>query len=479
MNSGTSIQKLRSKNSLGIAKAVVGTLSGGFMTYLIEPRSSEEATRRKEFIFNVVMVSSLFLTAVASLLMAVNKITEGAHYTGSSPLVVVVPMAVLVGLFVWSRRHFTTIISYLFVTIFLLLATYALWQYGYILPEGLLAYAMVIVMAGILISVRAAWMMMALIAAALIGISYVQVHKITHPDISGYTDPLQAGSIVIYLILFLVILMVSWLYNRDIESSLRRAHTSEAALKRERNSLEIKVRKRTKQLQQAQVEKMLELQRFAEFGRLSSTLLHELANPLTSVSLELEQLEAKGYADAVRRARTSVAHMENYVVAARRQLVSQSEEKVFDCVDEIERVIDFVTPRARSAQISIVTKLQRPVMLFGDSVRFDQIIANLLANAIDAIVAVNDGRKKITVDVARSKKHVTIRVKDGGVGIPADEITKIFEPFYTTKQSERGTGIGLYITKQAVEEGFNGKISVTSGLQRGTTFSVVLPLHED
>jgi two-component system C4-dicarboxylate transport sensor histidine kinase DctB len=282
----------------------------------------------------------------------------------------------------------------------------------------------------------------------------------------------------VYVIIFTVILLVSWLSKRDIDHSLRRARRSEAALRRERNSLEIKVAERTRELEQAQVEKMLELHRFAEFGRFTSTLLHELANPLTSVSLELEQLASTQESAMIRQARKGVAHMEEYVTAARRQLRNQSEERIFDAGDEIRRVVAFLEPKARNHQIRLIATVSSGLLLFGDSIKFDQIIANLIANAIDAHDNHKPDKKRPVRIQARQKSgFVEIIVTDHGVGIQNHELLKIFEPFYTTKVSERGTGIGLAITKRAVEE-FEGTITAASSPASGTTFTVRLPAYE-
>src|SRR5690606_14640791 len=120
------------------------------------------------------------------------------------------------------------------------------------------------------------------------------------------------------------------------------------------------------------------LQRFAEFGRLSATLLHEIANPLTSVSLNLDQLQGRGHSEIIDRAREGLSHMEQYIEAARRQLRNQSEIRLFDVATEIERVINLVEAKAHSQQVDITVNAQPGLHLKGDSIRFTHIISNLL-----------------------------------------------------------------------------------------------------
>ena len=223
---------------------------------------------------------------------------------------------------------------------------------------------------------------------------------------------------------------------------------------------------------------MLDLQRFAEFGRQSATLLHELANPLMSVSMDLEQLEGKNRSKFVSRAREGISHMEQYVDAARRQLRNQSEVRLFDVAEEINRVAGFVEPKARQQQVAISLDLVEGITIKGDSIRFNHIISNLIGNAVDAY---EDVKAKTKKDVLVTMKHVDrsieIKVRDHGKGITKDQMPHLFEAFYTTKQIARGTGLGLAITKQAVEDSFQGKISVTYDKKRGTQFVVRLPLE--
>ncbi len=75
-----------------------------------------------------------------------------------------------------------------------------------------------------------------------------------------------------------------------------------------------------------------------------------------------------------------------------------------------------------------------------------------------------------------NRDNVMITIRDRGIGILADDINKIFQPFFTTKSSQKGTGIGLSISRDIVEKNFSGKITVLSSKKTGTLFTVILPL---
>jgi C4-dicarboxylate-specific signal transduction histidine kinase len=147
--------------------------------------------------------------------------------------------------------------------------------------------------------------------------------------------------------------------------------------------------------------------------------------------------------------------------------------------EEIKRVVGFLAPKAKSSEVHIERKLTADIQLLGDSVKFNQVIANLLANAIDAVVELPSRRREgIKISARTEGGFVVIVVQDFGVGIPPKDIKHIFEPFYTTKPLERGTGLGLTITKRTIEEDFGGSITVTSGKADGTCFELRIPLNE-
>ena len=102
------------------------------------------------------------------------------------------------------------------------------------------------------------------------------------------------------------------------------------------------------------------------------------------------------------------------------------------------------------------------------------IITNLLRNSIDAIT--EDGKIEIQTETASSA--IIIQVEDSGCGIPEGSEEKIFEPFYTTKDIDKGCGLGLTIVSEIVKS-YNGKIEVESKPKKGTKFSITIPIQSE
>jgi len=222
-------------------------------------------------------------------------------------------------------------------------------------------------------------------------------------------------------------------------------------------------------------EEMMRLDRLASLGKLSAGIAHEVRNPLTGISLLLDDLHDRSVTN------------------------SSDQEMIKKAVEEIERVerlinalLNYSSPaRAefRNGDVNgVVTDtvllMRRPAEKCGVSItldcgdipcfRFDpeklkQALINIIRNGVDAI----QGGGTIIITTRLNGETVTITVSDSGPGIHEDDLPLIFEPFFTRKGA--GTGLGLSITQRIVEE-HHGRIRVDSAPASGTVFTIELPL---
>jgi signal transduction histidine kinase len=361
------------------------------------------------------------------------------------------------------------------------LACSMVYRWGLLLPAGILLCGLAIVMAGILVSARSALYTAAGITLIFVFLQYAKVQHYIHPDLTWMRSTSTAGDVIGYAALFLIIALVSWLFNRQMEASLRRARRSEKALQHQKDLLEVKVEKRARQLEAAQLDKMQQLYRFAELGQLSTALFHDLANHLSTVNVDIEGLAAGGESDIMKRIQQNVGHINSIVKRVRQQIGGKNSVEMFDVMREINEVVRILEPTAKQARsiIEIVAdESVRPHLSYkGDITRFRQVILNLISNGMEAYSRPSRRSKKVdrvvTLSVKRQRSTLLISVTDYGMGVPVANQSKIFEPFYTTK--EKGVGIGLFIVRQVVENDFDGELTMTSSKQQGTTFTVSLP----
>lgn len=440
---------------------------------LLQPRSVDEDARRRELIFNTIVVALIGIACIALTSSILNHLSGTA--VGSNSIVNNgVFLLLMIGLHTLSRRGFVKTAIAILLILLLLIPLELIMSWSFELPQAILMTAMIIVVAGILLSARAALLTTLLISAGLVLIAQAQVHGSIAVNTSWLNRHLEIGDAIGYMVIFWIIGLISWLANRQIASSLSRARRSERALARERDSLEVKVAKRTRQLEQAQLMRTMELQRFAEFGRISAGLLHDVASPLTAASLNLEQAGKQPRSREVRQALSNLRHLERYVESARKQLQHESAEQEFSVRLEIVQVIDVLAHQARSLHVSVRTKMSDNYVLYGDVAKFSQIMANLIMNAIEAYGGSDAAiTRDVSVEVSEEPGHIVIVVRDHGKGIPKAELSKLFKPFYSTKARHgRGLGIGLTMVKQYVEQDFAGSITVTSSPQQGTCFTL-------
>ena len=264
---------------------------------------------------------------------------------------------------------------------------------------------------------------------------------------------------------------LGWLTKKALQSPKNLFKTPQNNL-----NYEAVLAKKNQELENAQLMRLIELQRFAEFGRLSANLLHEVTNPLTSASLNLQNAELQA-SPALKQVQKSLRQLERYVSAARKQLQNESRKYEFSVAKESRELFAVLRPIAQKAGVRLELNIESGIKIYGDPVRFNQILANLIVNAIDAYKTdfLVFNIRKVLLEIKQVRNIVYVSVQDWGKGIDNSKIDLLFEPFYTTKtENMRGLGIGLSIVKQSVENDFNGLIRVISRPNHGTVFSLKL-----
>lgn len=219
-------------------------------------------------------------------------------------------------------------------------------------------------------------------------------------------------------------------------------------------------------------DRLQELERLAEIGRLSASLLHEINNPLTAAMIWLEQ--CNGQQPHIRHVRSSIRLLHRYVEAARQQLRRESRHRIFLVDTELEQARHILAPLALRRGVSLSFASAGDCRLYGDPVKFQQIIANLVRNAIDAYDdwPQNRGHKQVRLDLCIRQDYLVLKVSDRGCGITDEQLKRLFEPFYSTKcLAGKGLGLGLSAVKRFMENDFQGTITVRSSERGGTTFT--------
>lgn len=442
---------------------------------LITPRSTTTDEQRRELILNILLASILLISLVADIVTVCNHLSSATQVANS--LLENLIFTLLIGGFLWfSRKGFYKQVTYALLALLSLVSMALLASYGFILPATQMMFVILLVLSGILLSARAALRFTVVLSLVVLICGFAEVQGYIHPDLSWLSEKLKPGDTFSFVAGLLIIGVVSWLANREIDRSLERALKSEAELAAERDQLEVKVMERTQALERAQLEHVIELQRLAEFGRLTAGLLHDVSNPLTVASLNLKELGAQSQSILVRQALKSLHYIERFLESARKQLKSQGSIVNFLISTEVKQVISILQHQAREVGVKLEMGPMPRYKLQADPVKFSQIIANLLLNAIESY-SVDDGRpdRTVKIEVRQQKRHTIITVSDHGRGLSAEQIPRIFDTFYSTQGSGAANmGIGLATVKRLVENDFGGTVKVSSSPRAGTKFTVRL-----
>jgi len=243
-------------------------------------------------------------------------------------------------------------------------------------------------------------------------------------------------------------------------------------LAREFNSMALAVEEREREL--------VTSERLTAAGNMAKIITHEVRNPLSSIGLNTELLEeelAAAPVSAEARALCASIHREvdrltsiteSYLTFGRLPAPKLAREHVNAMVGGLAQ---FVREELAAREVELVVQLDAgdPAAMI-DAGQIRQCLLNLVRNATEAVVA--KGRGKVTLRTLRTGDRVVIAVDDEGTGIAPEILPKLFDPFFSTKES--GSGLGLALTQQIVKD-HGGELSVDSAVGRGTTFTLSLP----
>jgi len=256
-----------------------------------------------------------------------------------------------------------------------------------------------------------------------------------------------------------------------------------AALQRAHDELETKVLQRTAQLEasnaslrhevlerqhaeqvlrQAQ-EELVQAGRLAMLGQLSAGISHELGQPLTALRalaqngcllLERERpLQARDNFKAILGLAERMGRITSQLKSAARK--APPEVRSLPILGAIDNARQILAPRISAEGVALVTEVPLGLAARCDNFRLEQVLVNLMANAMDAMRATET--RRLTIAATASDDRAVVRVSDSGPGIPLEINEHLFEPFFTTKAPGEGLGLGLVISSQIVRE-FGGTL---------------------
>ncbi len=231
-------------------------------------------------------------------------------------------------------------------------------------------------------------------------------------------------------------------------------------------------------------EKLNQSERAAVIGRLTQSVAHEIRNPLNVINLSIDHVSTKfapedeikrkqftrilsSIKDEITRLKHMVSDLLNYGRPA--QLAVHK----FDMRGLVEETLALVRPQADEQGVEIIVEEDAlPTEVNGDREKLKSCFSNIIINALQAMPAGG----KLTTQIHKLNGFVDVKITDTGIGISREDLSKVFEPYFSTKQA--GFGLGLAVTKKIVDE-HEGFIEVQSEENQGTTFNIKMQAADD
>lgn len=272
---------------------------------------------------------------------------------------------------------------------------------------------------------------------------------------------------------------------RDISSEKHYKDELESLNRNLEKQIEAQLERRREQEQL-----LIQQSKLASMGEMIGAIAHQWRQPLNALGLNIQDLiDAKRHGelddaylkDLIDRSMKQINYMSTTIDDFRGYFKSSKTKKHFPLMDTLDDVLNILSAQLKHHGITVTfdrDTIPVDTKVWGYENEIKQVLINILNNAKDGI---DDSGKKggaIRIELnIPSAEHVTITICDDGCGIPADIRDRIFDPYFTTKEQGKGTGIGLYMAKTIIEQNIGGRLELT-GHPSLTCFTITLHLKE-
>lgn len=442
-------------------------------------RPQEHPDRNSRRICQVAIGGTYLVTGFATVLLGISSWMDFTPGILVPLSVCVLAFAYIIGThrLVQKGRYHTA--AYMILGFYTILATGIIWAWGINTPMGPLLFGLVVVLAGILLTARHALYVMGIVGTILVILQTCQSLGLYTPNTSWIINAGHSnfGDVFGYWAIYGMLALASWLYNREMESSLAQAKRAEKALLRQKATLELQVQRRTKQLQESQLEELQQMYRVTELGQIGISLLHDLANNLTALQLEIEGLEGEQKSDNITHARQITHYLGDIVDSTRSRIHGVPHKRTFDIIKKTNDTIAFLRYKATKSNVDINWRPpSRGLRYYADPVSFSQVLTLLISNAIDAYEhSPTRTQRQVDLTMHRGDSQLTITIGSWSK-IDKKMRANLFKPFNSSKKT--GMGLGLYIAKQTIASQLGGTLSLRTN-NHYTVFIITLPLQKD
>lgn len=227
---------------------------------------------------------------------------------------------------------------------------------------------------------------------------------------------------------------------------------------------------------------LIQQNRLAALGEMIGNIAHQWRQPLNTLGLIVQDIQEAYHFSEVNedyidntssKAMEQINYMSQTIDDFRNFFSPNKDKKLFSISQSISDAIEMLLPDMNKYEIMCQTTVDEKLTVYGLRNEFTQVLLNLIKNAQDALLENHAKNRRIHITVKNDDNKVEISISDNAGGIPETIIERIFEPYYTTKEEGKGTGLGLYMSKMIIEEHMDGQLSVKNS-DNGAIFTILL-----
>ena len=233
----------------------------------------------------------------------------------------------------------------------------------------------------------------------------------------------------------------------------------------------------------AQEKLLIHQSKLAAMGEMMTNIAHQWKQPLMILSMGLLALKKKyeknlldeEYMQTYNKKMSGIVdRMNQTILDFSEYFVPDKKQHLFELSSCVEKSVSFLEPVFTKSKITFDLDLPSESSVVGYENELSQVLLNLMKNSIDVIVENEISEGHIWIKIEEMPDRWLVSIRDNGGGIPADIIYRIFEPYFTTKFKNDGTGLGLYMSKMIVEQSLHGSLEVTNS-ELGAKFTIIIP----
>jgi two-component system, OmpR family, sensor histidine kinase YxdK len=438
---------------------------------------------RVKLILSYASMFTLFFSILYSLLLIISYIYNASNNQVKNLfpvyLAVIIPILFTISYILNLKNKYILSKGVLISTILALNFIAGIW-WGFDLPSILLSYIFCIIILALTSKTKECiFYLTVLITSIFIGNilrNYLEIKT------SWYGSGFYINDIIEFSVIFIFITFILIKFNQEQNKTLTRALRVENILKQERDNLEILVIEKTKEIKQIQMEEISKMYHLIEFGKLSSGLYHDLITPIQTMNLYIDKLSEKNlirdnrFSKIILNIKNTHNKLSLMLQNIRKQISLKIDNEEFNLINEISDLVNLIKNNYLKDEIEIIFSVDKIQIINSKKYLLNHIVLNLISNAHEACLQdkkVNNKNKyKIKIDIGKYNNKNYISIVDNGIGIEKNNLIKIFNEFYSSK-NKQNCGIGLSSSKYFLEKYLSGRIFVESEYNIGTTMTII------